>query len=213
MLWQTDLAAEVEQLHRKARVWSWMLRVYRKVNVVPPNDVSVCGKRLKPAVKAAVWGGGESWRTAAVAHWKSVWPQNPSDQTYYFDIWTGFLRWLLPWILEERILHPLLDNTFHFCMLRTSTPALKMSIMHLLWLQGKCNVSITFLLPPLPSLHLYSSHMCVVTGLCEDCIKFWSQCKPDATSSQQTNKKKLSQGPVELSWHDQMTKISLTLKA
>lgn len=51
-------------------------------------------------------------------------------------------------------------------------------------------------------LHLYISHMCVVTGLCENCIKCWSQCKSETprgvTLSQYTKQEKLSWEPVEL---------------
>lgn len=43
-----------------------MLRVYSKVNLTLPSELSVCGLNSKQAVKAAVWSSGVSGEKAAL---------------------------------------------------------------------------------------------------------------------------------------------------
>ncbi len=130
------------------------------------------------------------------------------------------MHWRSPCLLEQRIftslakphISPLWASDVHTCPknVHSASPVTR----------EKCSVSIAFLLSASPSVRLYISHMCIVTGLCEDCIKFWSQCKPDSSGIwpqvRTQNNKKLSREAQELrvivSLHDHITEITLTDK-
>lgn len=131
-------------------------------------------------MKAAVWGSGESWSWGR----KSLWPPTslnfPPHHLYAafmepLGLQQSILTLELDFYLE--LLHSSLNYTFHISQLRTAALALKMSITHLLWPEEKKKTSALhfYFLPPPP--RLYISLMCIVTGLCEYCIKFWSQCE------------------------------------
>lgn len=157
----------------------------------------MCGQNSKQAVKAAVWGSGGSWRTAVVRGEcpfnpntiklpppspSVLPPQNPVGLVHNsFNIWTELLHWRSPCVSEQRIftffakrhIPHLWASDIHTCPRNVCYASLVAG--------RKCTVSITFLLSASPSLHLYISHVCVVTGLCEECIKSWSQRKPESS--------------------------------
>lgn len=74
--------------------------------------------------------------------------------------------------------------------------------LHLPWcVESVLSASSIYFLP----LCLGVSHMCVVTGLCEACIKFWSQCKWDSigTRPQKTKQEKaVMRAAGILTWSD-----------
>lgn len=149
-----------------------MLRVYSKVNLTQLSDLSVCVGRTQSRLWRQWWMavvGGESTLAEAKRHFN---PNTPKPSGSFVATFKPALRLLHP---KQYIfyIHRLWAQDIHTCSKNVYYTAPVVG--------RKCTVSTTLLPSASLSLHLYISHISVVTGLCEDCIKFWSQCKSDSS--------------------------------